>query len=123
MAIITGAEGLWVSDIEKQGEAYDFNNVQLSYYSALRELGINIDFISVDSDFTPYSIIIAPSLPIVDQSLCRQDAKPAVPSLSLAPELAPKPQSLATRHLAAGAIAAANSHSGTLGGDLACRLY
>jgi beta-galactosidase len=68
VAIITGAEGLWVSDIEKQGQAYDFNNVQLSYYSALRELGINIDFISVNSDFTPYSIIIAPSLPIVDQT-------------------------------------------------------
>ena len=68
VAIITGAEGLWVSDIEKQGEAYDFNNVQLSYYSALRELGVNIDFISVDSDFTVYALIIAPSLPIVDQA-------------------------------------------------------
>jgi len=68
VAIITGAEGLWVSDIEKQGEAYEFNQVQLSYYSALRELGINIDFISVDSDFGPYSLIIAPSLPMVDQA-------------------------------------------------------
>ncbi len=68
VAIITGAEGLWVSDIEKQGQAYDFNNVQLSYYSALRELGVNIDFISVDSDFTVYALIIAPSLPIVDQA-------------------------------------------------------
>ena len=68
VAIITGAEGLWISDIEKQGEAYDFNQVQLSYYSALRELGVNIDFISVDSDFTPYAIIVAPSLPIVDQA-------------------------------------------------------
>ena len=68
VAIITGAEGLWVSDIEKQGLAYDFNNVQLSYYSALRELGVNIDFISVDSDFTAYALIIAPSLPIVDQA-------------------------------------------------------
>ena len=68
VAIITGAEGLWVSDIEKQGEAYEFNQVQLSYYSALRELGVNIDFISVDSDFAPYSIIIAPSLPIVNQA-------------------------------------------------------
>ena len=67
VAIITGAEGLWVSDIEKQGEAYEFNQVQLSYYSALRELGVNIDFISADSDFEPYSIIIAPSLPIIDQ--------------------------------------------------------
>jgi beta-galactosidase len=68
VAIITGAEGLWVSDIEKQGEAYEFNQVQLSYYSALRELGVNIDFIAVDSDFAPYSIIIAPSLPIVNQT-------------------------------------------------------
>ena len=68
VAIITGAEGLWISDIEKQGEAYDFNQVQLSYYSALRVLGVNIDFISVDSDFTPYAIIVAPSLPIVDQA-------------------------------------------------------
>jgi beta-galactosidase len=68
VAIITGAEGLWVSDIERQGEAYDFNNVQLSYYSALRELGVNIDFISVDADFSAYKLIIAPSLPIVDQA-------------------------------------------------------
>ena len=68
VAIVTGVEGLWVSDIEKQGEAYDFNNVQLSYYSALRELGVNIDFISVDSDFAAYALIIAPSLPIVDQA-------------------------------------------------------
>ena len=71
VAIITGAEGLWVSDIEQQGEAYDFNNVQLSYYSALRELGVNVDFISVDSDLSvlsAYKLIIAPSLPIVDQA-------------------------------------------------------
>ena len=80
VAIITGAEGLWVSDIEQQGEAYDFNNVQLSYYSALRELGVNVDFISVDSDlsdFSAYKLIIAPSLPIVDQAFvdrCRNSS-------------------------------------------------
>jgi beta-galactosidase len=68
IAIITGAEGLWVSDIEQQGQAYDFNQVQFSYYSALRELGINVDFIAMDGDFTPYKLIIAPSLPIVDQA-------------------------------------------------------
>ena len=68
VAIVTGVEGQWVSDIEKQGEAYDFNNVQLSYYSALRELGVNIDFIAVDGDFSPYKLIIAPSLPIISDS-------------------------------------------------------
>ena len=68
IAIITGAEGLWVSDIEQQGQAYDFNQVQFSYYSALRELGLNIDFIAIDADFSPYKLIIAPSLPMVDQA-------------------------------------------------------
>ena len=68
VAIITGVQGLWVSDIEKQGEAYDFNNVQFSYYSALRELGVTVDFISVDTDFSPYALIIAPSLPIIDST-------------------------------------------------------
>jgi beta-galactosidase len=68
VAIITGVEGLWVSDIEKQGEAYDFNSVQFSYYSALRELGVNVDFISVHADFSPYALIIAPSLPIIDST-------------------------------------------------------
>ena len=68
IAIITGAEGLWVSDIEQQGKAYNFNQVQFSYYSALRELGLNVDFIAIDADFSPYKLIIAPSLPIVDQA-------------------------------------------------------
>lgn len=66
VAIITSAEAQWVSDIECQGESYDFNQVQFSYYSALREIGVNVDFISVDDDFSNYSIIIAPSLPIID---------------------------------------------------------
>ena len=66
VAIITGVEGLWVSDIEKQGQAYDFNSVQFSFYSALRELGVNVDFISIDADFSPYKIVVAPSLPIID---------------------------------------------------------
>lgn len=72
VAILTGADGIWVSEIERQGQAYDFNKVQLSYYSAMRQLGVNVDFISVDSDFSPYSIILAPCLPIVDEALLQK---------------------------------------------------
>lgn len=66
VAIITDAQGQWVTDIERQSEAYDFNTVQLSYYRALRELGLDVDFISSQSDFSPYKMIVAPCLPIVD---------------------------------------------------------
>ena len=68
VAIITDAEGQWVTDIERQAEAYDFNEVQLSYYRALREVGLNVDFISSQSDFSPYKLILAPCLPIVEAS-------------------------------------------------------
>lgn len=75
VAILTGAESLWVDDIERQGNSYHFNRVQLDYYRALRELGLNIDFISVDSDFSGYSIIVAPFLPVMDETFvdkCQQ---------------------------------------------------
>ena len=72
VAILTGADGIWVSEIERQAQAYDFNKVQLSYYSAMRELGVNVDFISADADFSPYSIILAPSLPIIDEALVQK---------------------------------------------------
>ncbi|MGI9295754.1 MAG: beta-galactosidase, partial [Pseudomonadales bacterium] len=75
VAIITGAEGFWVSDIEHQGAAYDFNRVQFSWYSALREIGVNVDFVSVDADFSQYSIIIAPSLPIIDEAFVDKCAR------------------------------------------------
>ena len=72
VAILTGSEGLWVSDIESQAQGYDFVQVQLSYYSALRELGLNVDFISVDQDFSGYSLIIAPCLPIIDDAFVKK---------------------------------------------------
>lgn len=74
-AIVTGADGFWVSDIERQGQAYDANRVQLAYYGALRELGVNVDFVAVDADLSPYALVIAPSLPILDEDFverCRR---------------------------------------------------
>ncbi|MEH6609754.1 MAG: beta-galactosidase [Halioglobus sp.] len=66
IAIIAETQSQWVTDIERQSGAYDYNKVQFSYYRALRELGLNVDFISSDSDFSPYKLVLAPSLPIVD---------------------------------------------------------
>jgi beta-galactosidase len=72
VAIVTGAEGLWVSSIERQGEAYDFNDVQFSYYSALRELGVDVDFISMEADFSPYILVILPSQAIINDAFIKK---------------------------------------------------
>ncbi len=65
VAILTDADGRWVSRIEQQGVAYDFEKVEFAYYSALRQLGLNVDFVSQESDFSQYDLIIAPCLPVI----------------------------------------------------------
>ncbi len=66
VAIITDVQALWVSDIEQQGAGYKFTKVEFAYYSALRRLGLDVDFISKDADFDDYNLVIAPCLPIID---------------------------------------------------------
>ncbi len=66
VAIVTAAEAYWLSDIEKQSAAYDFNTTQLQYYRALRALGIDVDFVSPQADLSAYSLVVVPCLPIVD---------------------------------------------------------
>jgi len=69
IAILINSEGQWVSDIEKQGVGYDFWQVQLSYYSCLRRLGLDVDYISLDDNFDEYAMIIVPNWPIIEASL------------------------------------------------------
>jgi beta-galactosidase len=66
IAIVTGTLNQWVSEIEIQGINYNHQQVEFAYYSALRQLGLTVDFISVDCDISDYSIIVAPCLPIVN---------------------------------------------------------
>jgi len=68
VAILTSADQFWFTKIERQSDNYDCDDIQLSYYSALRALGINIDFISIESDFSQYSLILAPCLPNFDDA-------------------------------------------------------
>ncbi|MEM7081659.1 MAG: beta-galactosidase [Pseudomonadota bacterium] len=79
VAIVTSPESFWVSEIEKQSTAYAFNRVQFDYYRALRALGINVDFVSQSSDLSPYSLVVAPSLPMLSEEFIarcqRSDAR------------------------------------------------
>jgi beta-galactosidase len=68
VAIVTGAESYWVSDIERQSESYHFSNVQFDYYHALRSIGVGVDFVSMDADLDGYTLLLAPGLPIIDDA-------------------------------------------------------
>jgi beta-galactosidase len=101
VAILSGTINQWVSEIERQGDSYSHQQTEFSYYSALRQLGLVVDFISVDSDFSQFDLIVAPCLPIVDDAFiakCQQTKAHIVfgprsggktDELSLAPNLPP----------------------------------
>lgn len=67
VAIITDVQALWVDEIERQGKAYNFRTLEMAYYSGLRQLGVDVDFVSQAADFEDYKLVIAPFLPIVSE--------------------------------------------------------
>lgn len=101
IAIVTGTQNQWVSEIEVQGVNYNHQQVEFAYYSALRQLGLTVDFISVDCDLSSYDIVVAPCLPIVNEdfiSRCKKAKAQLVfgprsgaktEEFALAPTLAP----------------------------------
>ena len=101
VAIVMTTENQWVTEIERQGDSFNQHRVEFSWYSALRQLGLAVDFISPDSELTGYQLVVAPCLPIVSQAFVdrckasqallvfgpRSGAKTA--ELSLVPQLGP----------------------------------
>lgn len=63
IAMVTDVEALWFSDIEQQGAGYDFKRVEFAFYCALRQLGLDIDFISPVHDLSDYDLVVVPCLP------------------------------------------------------------
>ena len=72
VAMVVDVQGQWVSEIEVQGRSYQFNEIQLEYYSALRQLGVDVDFVSADASFENYALVVVPCLPIIDDDFIRR---------------------------------------------------
>lgn len=66
VAIVSGTVNQWVTEIERQGDSFNHQKVEFEYYSALRQLGLCVEFIEQSSDLSPYELIVAPCLPIVE---------------------------------------------------------
>ncbi|GAA0665341.1 beta-galactosidase [Rheinheimera tangshanensis] len=68
VAIVMTTENQWVTEIERQGDSFNQHKVEFGWYSALRQLGLAVDFVSPEHDLSPYQLIVAPCMPIVSQS-------------------------------------------------------
>lgn len=69
VAIIMDKHNQWVTEIERQGDSFNQQSVEFEYYTALRQLGLNVDFVSQETNLEKYKLVIAPCVPIIKDSL------------------------------------------------------
>jgi beta-galactosidase len=69
VALLVSPDSRWAFHIQPLGEKFNYNQQLHLYYDAFRRLGINVDVLFPQSDFTSYKIIVAPALFVVDKAL------------------------------------------------------
>jgi len=69
VALLVSPDSRWAFHLQPLVEGFNYNQQLRLYYDAFRRAGINVDVVFPQSDFTPYKIIVAPSLFVVDKAL------------------------------------------------------
>ena len=65
VAMVSTTENQWVCEIERQGDSFNQQEVEFAWYSALRQLGVDVDFVSPEQDLTGYKLVLVPCMPVV----------------------------------------------------------
>lgn len=66
VALIYSYDAQWMFEAQPQGAAWDYSRLCFEWYSVLRELGLSIDILPPGCSLDGYSLIMAPSLPYID---------------------------------------------------------
>lgn len=69
VALIFDYSAKWVLSIQPQGADFDYFQLVLGFYEALRRGGLDVDVVSPEADFSGYRLIVAPSLPVLNDDL------------------------------------------------------
>jgi beta-galactosidase len=72
VALLVSPDSRWAFHIQPLAEKFDYNQQLHLYYDAFRRLGLNVDVLFPQNDFTSYKIIVAPSLFVVDKPLAEK---------------------------------------------------
>lgn len=62
----------WVTGIMPQGQGFSALRIAFEYYSALRQLGLDIDIVSSRADLGGYALVVIPCQPIIDDDLVQR---------------------------------------------------
>ncbi|MCA8095253.1 beta-galactosidase [Burkholderia anthina] len=74
VALVYDYEAKWLFEIHPQGGDFHYPRFAFEYYSALRELGLDVDVVPVDASFDGYRLVVVPPLPIVPDDLAARIA-------------------------------------------------
>ena len=69
IALLFDYEQMWATDIQPHAEGWNYWRLQMSYYSALRTLGLDVDIRHPNQALDGYKLVLAPALHMVDAEL------------------------------------------------------
>ncbi len=72
VALVFDYQSDWVTDIQPQGKGFSALRQAFDWYSALRQLGLNVDIIPPGRSLDGYAMAVMPCLPIVPDGLIEQ---------------------------------------------------
>ncbi|MEM8547036.1 MAG: beta-galactosidase, partial [Pseudomonadota bacterium] len=65
VALLVDAESEWITNIERQSDAYSLPDVQFDAYRALRSFGLSVDFVEAHTNFEQYDLVVVPCLAVI----------------------------------------------------------
>ncbi|MFX1738664.1 beta-galactosidase [Paraburkholderia sp. A1RI_3L] len=101
VALLFDYEADWMVAAQPHGADFDYQHHVFEWYSALRSLGLDVDIVSAHADVADYRLVVAPTLPILPDSVIAQIERGAshwifgprtgskTGSFAIAPELPP----------------------------------
>jgi len=81
VALIFSYEAAWLFEAQPQGRSFRYMELVFRFYSALRQLGFDVDILPADARLDGYALAVVPSLPMLDDELVSRLAGLGVPIL------------------------------------------
>lgn len=65
VALLHDYESLWLHEAQRHAAGLGYWGQTLSYYSALRSLGADVDILPADADLSGYAVVVAPAITLL----------------------------------------------------------
>ncbi|TSA87458.1 beta-galactosidase [Deinococcus detaillensis] len=72
VALLHDYDSLWLYDAQKHSASMSYWTQTVTYYMALRSLGLDVDILHSDADLSGYKVVVAPALTLISAEQARQ---------------------------------------------------